>query len=55
MTPQSFLENYTHYGSTIVAGKKVLAHIRAFLRKTNLKLRCESCMDSSYSGVTKTF
>jgi hypothetical protein len=33
MTPQSFLENYTHYGSNIVAGKKLLAHICASLRK----------------------
>jgi hypothetical protein len=33
MTPQSFLENYTHYGSIIVAGEKLLAHICPFLRK----------------------
>jgi hypothetical protein len=55
MTPQSFLENYTHYGSNIVAGKKLLAHICAFLRKTDLKLQCGGCVNSSYSGVTKTF
>jgi hypothetical protein len=55
MTPQSFLENYTQYGSNIVAGKKMLAHICAFLRKTDLKLRCEGCVNSSNSGVTKMF
>jgi hypothetical protein len=33
MTPQSFLENYTHYGSNIVAVKQLLAHICSFLRK----------------------
>jgi hypothetical protein len=33
MTPQPFLENYTPYGSNIVAVKKLLAHICAFLRK----------------------
>jgi len=33
MTPQSFLENYTHYGSNIVAGKKLLVHICTFLGK----------------------
>jgi len=33
MTLESFLENYTHYGSNIVAGKKLLAHICAFLKK----------------------
>ena len=33
MTPQSFLENYTHYGFNIFAGKKVLGHICAFLKK----------------------
>ena len=33
MTPQSFLENYNPYGFSIVAGKKMLAHICTFLRK----------------------
>jgi hypothetical protein len=50
MTPKSFLENYTHYGSNIVAGKKLLAHICAFLRKTDLKLRRESCVNFQLFG-----
>jgi hypothetical protein len=33
MTPQSVLENYTHYGSNIVVGNKLLAHICSVLRK----------------------
>jgi hypothetical protein len=33
MTSQFFLETYTHYGSIIVAGKKLLVHICSFLRK----------------------
>jgi hypothetical protein len=34
MTPQAFLENYTPYGSNIVAVKKLLAYICTFFRKT---------------------
>jgi hypothetical protein len=33
MTPQSFLEIYTLYGSIILVGEKLLAHICPFFRK----------------------
>ena len=36
MTPQSFLENYAHYGSNIIAGKRLFVHIYAFFRKKSL-------------------